>query len=266
MSYNQYSKPLLYPAPSPIENITLSTETSGHAHDYLQVVIGLQGKADFDISGSGNKIIPGQGCIITPDSRHAFSSIDEPSEILVLNLASNLEGNESAMSQMQELALSDCYFGLSATTTQLIRMLATEVRSCPDDASLCQACNYTVVALLKKHARAFHTHSQRLNMDIIDCFIHSNIQNKISVSQMAGSVFLSESQFHNLFKKQTGVTPHQYVLTKRVEYAKQLIENKNVKLSQISDMAGFSGQSAFTHAFSKYEGISPSHYKTRYWS
>lgn len=247
--------------PKPAEHITLSTELSGHAHDYLQVVFGLEGKTEFDVNGRYNHIMSGQGCIVTPDLEHAFGSVGEPSNILVLNLPSG-----TSASPAHQLAEKSDYFGLNTQTIQLIKMLAKEVLSSPEDILLCQACSDTIMALLYKHGCDFQTKSTfgRLNLEAIERYIEKHIQNKISVAQLAGSVFLSESQFYHQFKKQAGITPHQYVLIKRVEYAKQLIANDHVALNHISDLAGFSCQSAFTHAFKKYEGIAPSTYKRRH--
>jgi AraC-like DNA-binding protein len=247
--------------PKPAEHITLSTEMSGHAHGYLQVVIGLQGIVEFDVNGRYNQIMPGQGCIVSPDLKHSFGSLDQPSDILVLNLLSGLSCSAS-----HQLAEANDYFGLNPQTIQLIKMLAQEVLSSPDDILLCQACSDTIMALLYKHSCAFQAKTKigRLDLEAIERYIEKHIYNKISVGQLAGSVFLSESQFYNQFKKQAGITPHQYVLIKRVEYAKQLMENENVNLNHISDLAGFSCHSAFAHAFKKYEGISPSRYKRRH--
>jgi len=266
VTYGQQIEPCFKPAPKPAEHITLSTEIAGHAHDYMQVVIGLKGSVDFDVSGVGNRIEPGQGCIVSPDSTHVFGGIDKPSDILVLNVTRDAQSSYPAINQVYQISESDCYFGMSSKTIQLIQMLAAEVHSSPDDLLLAQACSHTIIALLLKHICPFQTYSKigRLDLDVVDRYIEKHIQNRISVNQLAGSVFLSESQFFNQFKKQTGVTPHQYLLVKRVEYAKRLIETSSFNLNYVSDITGFSGQSAFTHAFTKCEGISPSQYKKRY--
>jgi quercetin dioxygenase-like cupin family protein len=43
-----------------------------HDHHYSQVVIGLKGQAEFEVSGKGNLVGPGQGCVVTARSDHAF--------------------------------------------------------------------------------------------------------------------------------------------------------------------------------------------------
>ncbi len=101
-------------------------------------------------------------------------------------------------------------------------------------------------------------------MEVVDRYIEQHLAHRISVAQLAGSVFLSESQFHALFKEQMGLTPHQYVLNKRVDMAKKLIEQGRLNLGQIAELTGFSNQSTFAHTFSRLHGISPSHYKRRF--
>lgn len=65
-----------------------------------------------------------------------------------------------------------------------------------------------------------------------------------------------------LFKKQTGTTLNRYVLEKKLELAKQLIENNDfLSMTQISGMAGFTDRRYFLRAFKEYTGMSPSEYK-----
>lgn len=254
--------------PKPTELVTLSTDIDDHAHDYLQIVIGLQGTVEFDINGRGNRMVPGQGCIIAECSDHAFGGVNSPSDIFVLNLSADTEINQLILQQVSDLAQDDHYFQLDNQMCQLINLLAMEIESNPDNLLLSQSCNSTIVALLNKHIRIFQSESRslRLDVDAIDSYIAQHISSKITVAQLAGTVFLSESQFHHLFKSHTGVTPHQYVLAKRVEYAKNLMEKGAFNLSHVAHLAGFSGHSTFTHAFSKQMGISPSRYRKSYLS
>ncbi len=86
-------------------------------------------------------------------------------------------------------------------------------------------------------------------MELVDRYIEQHLAHRISSAQLAGSVFLSESQFRVLFKEQMGLTPHQYELNKRVDMAKKLIEQGRLNLGQIAELTSFSNQSTFTHTF-----------------
>lgn len=254
--------------PKPAEILTLPNYMNCHDHDYTQVVIGLKGQAEFDVNGVGNFIKPGQGCVVSASIDHAFGGVNNNSDILVLNLPMPQEGDPALLNRLNHLSQADIYFQLDSQIRQLIKMLVMEMEEHPQDLLLSRACNDTVLALLQRHSSTFHTNSRdaRLDIDVIDRYITHHFRRKITVAQLAGSVFLGESQFHILFKAQTGLTPHQYVLNKRVDYAKELIEQGRFSLSHIADLAGFSGQSTFTHVFTRLQGYSPSQYKKRFYS
>lgn len=252
-------------SPKPAQVMTLSSEMNIHSHDYTQIVIGLTGQAEFDVSGVGNFIGQGQGCVVTASTEHAFGGVGK-SDILVLNMLAEKQDDFLVHERLDELGRKDIYFQLDASIQQLIKMLTVEMLESPENDLLSRACNEMVLALLQKHMKSYHALQRESRMDLegVDRYIDSHLSRKISVSELASSVFLGESQFHMLFKEQTGVTPHQYVLTKRIDAAKVLIEAGNLSLGHIAELTGFSGQSAFTHAFSRIQGLSPSQYKKRF--
>lgn len=249
--------------PWPAELITLPSYMDCHDHAYTQVVIGLKGKAEFEVNGQGSLIGPGQGCVVSAETGHAFGSVIEQADILVLNMPEPGLNNPLMLQKMNELRGREVYFQLNGQIQSLIQLLVMEMRASPDDLLLSRACNDTLVALLQRHMLASNVHRKdsRFDLETVDRYIEQHLGQRISVAQLAGSVFLGESQFHLLFKEQMGITPHQYVLGKRIDLAKQLIEKGQLTLGQVAELTGFSGQSAFTHTFSRLQGISPSQYK-----
>lgn len=247
--------------------MALPNHPSLHAHDYRQVVISLQGQTEFELSGRGSLVGPGQGCLVSESELHSFSGVGQ-NEILVINLpAPVLLGELGMKDRMDRLFDRDAYFQLDSQAQTLVKALTTEMIANPHDEMLGRACADTLLCVMERHFRdqiAPRRHGHRLNMDIIDLYIRKHISRKISVAQLAGSVFLAESQFHQLFKTQTGVTPHQYVLKKRFEMAQELLCNSQLNLAQISDSCGFASQSGFTSAFTRYFGISPSRFRQQH--
>ncbi|GMQ49503.1 AraC family transcriptional regulator [Vibrio sp. 10N] len=250
----------------PAEIVRLPSHMDSHEHHYTQVVIGLKGQSEFDVGGVGNRVGPGQGCVVTSGLDHAFGGIVDQPDILVLNMPLPSDDDPVLLQRINELSKSKTYFQLDIQIQKLIQMLVAEMKSSPDDLLLSRACNDTVVALLQRHISELKTslRDSRFDLEQIDRYIEQHLAHKISVAQLAGSVFLGESQFHMLFKEQLGITPHQYVLNKRVDAAKRLIEQGNLNLGQIAEFTGFSGQSTFTHAFSRLQGVSPSQYRKRF--
>ncbi|WP_234497642.1 AraC family transcriptional regulator [Vibrio maritimus] len=250
----------------PAEIVRLPSHMDSHEHHYTQVVIGLKGKSEFEVGGVGNLVGPGQGCVVTSNLDHAFGGVIDQPDILVLNMPLPSDDDPVLLQRINELSQSKTYFQLDIQIQKLIQMLVAEMKSSPDDLLLSRACNDTVVALLQRHISELKTslRDTRFDLEQIDRYIEQHLAHKISVAQLAGSVFLGESQFHMLFKEQLGITPHQYVLNKRVDAAKRYIEQGHLNLGQIAELTGFSGQSTFTHAFSRLQGISPSQYRKRF--
>ncbi|MDF2153104.1 AraC family transcriptional regulator [Vibrio sp. CAU 1672] len=251
--------------PKPAELITLPSYMDCHDHAYTQIVIGLKGQAEFEVRGQGNLVGPGQGCVVTASSDHAFGGVVHQSDILVLNMPRPSDDDPAMLCKLNQLEKAHLYFQLDGQIQKLIHMLVQEMSCHPDDLLLSRACNDTVIALMQRHISAFETtrKESRFDLEAIDRYIERHLSRKISVAQLAGSVFLGESQFHNLFKDQMGITPHQYVLGKRIDMARELIEQGQLSLGQIAELTGFSSQSTFTHTFTRLQGLSPSQYKKR---
>jgi AraC-like DNA-binding protein len=63
-----------------------------------------------------------------------------------------------------------------------------------------------------------------------------------------------------LFKKVVGVSPHQYILSKRLELGKELLEKKQMPVSAAALESGFADVFSFSKAFRKHFGVSPTHF------
>ncbi|UPW17257.1 AraC family transcriptional regulator [Agarivorans sp. TSD2052] len=247
------------PSSSLAQVLALPSQSHHHSHNYYQVVIGLQGQTEFDIQGQGNLVGPGQGCLVPASSEHAFTGLGR-NQILVVNLPLNTE--QGLQDKVNQLFERKAYFQLTNQSQILIGALCHEILSQPQEQLLGEACAHTLVCVLQNQlAQAKPQRTLRLQMDSIDRYIHQHLHQKISVAQLAGAVYLAESQFYRLFGQQNGITPHQYVLRKRFELAKQLLSEEKLSLQQISDSCGFASQSSFTSAFSAFFGQSPARYK-----
>lgn len=83
----------------------------------------------------------------------------------------------------------------------------------------------------------------------------------LSQMQVADMFRISNYTLSRLFKNQVGVGFTEYLLSKRMEYAKELLLTTSYSISEISCMAGFSGIDHFSKKFKSYVGISPTSFR-----
>jgi AraC family transcriptional regulator len=91
-------------------------------------------------------------------------------------------------------------------------------------------------------------------------YIQGHIQADLSLHDIAKAVALSPFHFARVFKRATGLSPHQYVLQQRVERGRQLLLRSDRTLASIAVEAGFCDQSHFTLHFRRVHGVPPKVY------
>lgn len=86
------------------------------------------------------------------------------------------------------------------------------------------------------------------------------LRNDFSLKEAAAESFMSEPYFRRLFKKEFNMSPKQYVIARRIEYAKALIIAGYFSVQEISELCGYNDQKHFSSEFKKYAGTPPSGY------
>jgi AraC-like DNA-binding protein len=82
---------------------------------------------------------------------------------------------------------------------------------------------------------------------------------KIDVSELAGSVYISKYHFIREFKKYAGLTPHNFQVQRRIRQAQRMLRH-NYGITETALAAGFCDQSHFIKCFRKIVGLTPSEY------
>lgn len=88
-------------------------------------------------------------------------------------------------------------------------------------------------------------------------YIHAHLDRELSLAEVAGVINISPTYFASLFKRATGISPHQYVIQQRVERAKFLLLKTDLAIADIALQVGFSSQSHLTRHFKHITGVTP---------
>lgn len=92
-------------------------------------------------------------------------------------------------------------------------------------------------------------------------FIQNHYAEDITLDQIARKVDLSRTYVSGLFKKELGVNLTNYITNYRIEKAKELLRETNLKSYEIAEKVGFLDESYFSRSFKKVTGMSPNAYK-----
>ena len=96
--------------------------------------------------------------------------------------------------------------------------------------------------------------------------IEQNLNGDIRLQDLADAARLSAHHFSELFRQSTGTSPYRYVLIRRVERAKALLNESMLGVLDIALAVGLSDQSHFSKVFRRVTGITPSAYRTVMWA
>jgi AraC-like DNA-binding protein len=92
-------------------------------------------------------------------------------------------------------------------------------------------------------------------------YIEAHLEDNIGLDALAAIAGLSIFHFVRAFKESEGVTPHRFMLRRRISRAQELLSGTDLPLSQIALVTGFSDYSHFSHRFHQEAGMPPSTFR-----
>lgn len=92
-------------------------------------------------------------------------------------------------------------------------------------------------------------------------YINENFSKNLTVGDLAERAMMSQYHFIRVFKKETGFTPHEYLVNTRISAAKYMLKTTQRSVKDICYDTGFSCESVFCAAFKKSVGVTPAEYR-----
>ena len=102
---------------------------------------------------------------------------------------------------------------------------------------------------------------QAKTLDEIRSHIDRHFASPLTIGQLAAMARLSTFHFIRSFRSATGVTPHQYVRSRRIERAQELLVTTPLSVTEICDAVGFQSLGSFSTTFRRLTGESPGAYR-----
>ncbi|MFZ5987855.1 MAG: AraC family transcriptional regulator [Bacillota bacterium] len=268
-----------------VKTIERFHDTSWHMepnrHEFFEMVYIRKGNAVFEISGYPAEIGPNNIIIIKPDQPHKFIVKSESGcEFIVLNFkfVNKFDSQYSGVSLDDFLNFvsgkeSGSFITLKVSQKNEIVTLLNRILSEKENPDIgSEFLNYLLVlelfvlisrALKMEWENSIKNKSPKLK-ELIQAsvsYIHNNYERDISLKDIAQYVFLSSSYFTRAFKEEVGISPINYLLKVRIERAKELLKDTDIKISDIALNIGFSNQQRFNDIFKKYVRITPLQYR-----
>jgi AraC family transcriptional regulator len=121
---------------------------------------------------------------------------------------------------------------------------------------------YDTIYLLQKEQQQGYMPNERRSMiaPAVEWIERDFADAKLTVAKLAELCGISAVYFRKIFIHSFGISPKEYIIQKRMEYAKQLLALGELEISGIAELCGYGEPCHFTREFRKRFGISPSQY------
>lgn len=95
-------------------------------------------------------------------------------------------------------------------------------------------------------------------------YIDQNYTQPLTLKEISEMFYISPSGLSHMFKKETGISPMQYVIHRRIGEAQTLLMDTHIPIHEIEEHLGFGSSCHFSAMFKKYIGISPKEYRSHF--
>ena len=152
----------------------------------------------------------------------------------------------------------------SATVRELFERIIDELqRKRPYYDALCACHLFHIIGRLARRI-ADQNNPNRRYADRIAFVVQSlnkEYDKNLSLDELAAACSMSKFHFLRIFKEIVGASPLEYRARIRIEHAKELLEDINLPIGEVSVQVGYSSAAYFCDAFKKKTGLSPSEYR-----
>lgn len=157
------------------------------------------------------------------------------------------------------------YVGTSLEYERIFKRIILELQRCQLDYEeiLTILLRYVLILVHRELTKERKIKNEYLDteMDIAAQYFNDHYNSDINIEEYAQSKGMSVSWFIRNFKKYTGTTPMQYIVSIRIANAQSLLETTEYSINEIARIVGYDNPLYFSRLFHKQKGFSPSQYR-----
>lgn len=235
-----------------------------HTHNHVELFYIIGGKGQFLINDDLYPVNTNHLVIINPNVIHTEVSLNaQPLEYIVLGIDGiELSINDTANGQFCILDHFESV-DISSCLRNILREM--EMKQ-PGYEDVCQAFMEILIIRLMRSTglsvpNGIPSVSSHRQCAAIRRYIDLHFKESLTLDLLAEEAHMNKHYLSHAFKREYGISPINYMISKRIEESKYLLTETDLSLSQISQLLGFSSLSYFSQVFRKSQSIPPIEYR-----
>ncbi len=239
-----------------------------HTHNCSELFYVIEGNGQFFIEDAVYPVSSNDLVIINPNVSHTERSLNtSPLRYIVLGV-DGLELKADSQESNSNFCIVN-FKNMRDTILSYLRNMLSEIESqAPGHEVICQDLMEILIVLLGRQTDFSTTLSPVRKKTTHLCgatrrYIDIHYKEPITLELLAQQNHVSKYYLAHAFTEEFGISPINYLISKRIEEAEHLLSNTDFPLSMISNSIGFSSPSYFAQIFKKQNNCSPREYRKK---
>ena len=235
-----------------------------HTHNHVELFYIVGGNGQFLIEDRLYPVNTNHLVIINPNVTHTEVSLNaQPLEYIVLGI----EGVELSITENSngQFCILDHFESMDITSCLRNILREMELKQ-PGFEDICQAFMEILIIRLMRSTGLSVPATPQNNVGNHQCatvrrYIDQHFKEPLTLDQLAEEAHMNKFYLSHAFKQEYGISPINYMISRRLEESKYLLAETDLSMSQIAQLLGFSSLSYFSQVFHRTQGISPMEYR-----
>lgn len=240
--------PFMEPCTLTLDLRSYSSEVESHQHDYHQLVLPVAGRMDMSVGSREGGAGIEQIAVIPAGEEHGFAAAGDNAFVVA----------DVPVALAPELARLPAFIQLDPVLSQYVSFLHQHLLQ---DGKRSSERQMLLLLIQLLHERFGDSVQLDRRIKIAKTYLEEHFHEAVSLSRLAAVANLSERQLSELFRRQLGMTPRQYLTEKRMQQAWTLLEAGELSVQQVADKVGYTSLAAFSDRFRKHFGRSPRYFR-----